>query len=98
MIDAFEANKQTDENIQKLVEKIMSDIGKRKSGNRLFDDIETCFCISNANFYFKLDLEIHKIEASKLLKNLQDEILNILPTNGILIKKPILVGVTGYNL
>lgn len=79
MIDAFEANKQTDENIQKLVEKIMSDIGKRKSGNRLFDEIETCFCISNTSFYFKLDLEIHKIEASKLLKNLQDEILDILP-------------------
>lgn len=97
MIDAFEANKQTDENIQKLVEKIMNDIGKRKGGNRLFDDIETCFCISNASFYFKLDLEIHKIEASKLLKNLQVEILDILPSKDVLIK-PTLVGGTGFNL
>ena len=83
MIDAFEANKQTDENIQKLVEKIMSDIGKRKSGNRLFDEIETCFCISNAIFDFKLDLEIHRKEAKKLCKDLQVEILSILPTKDV---------------
>ena len=83
MIDAFVANKQTDENIQKLVEKIMSDIGKRKSGNRLFDEIETCFGISNADFYFKLDLEIHRKEAKKLCKDLQVEILSILPTKDV---------------
>lgn len=51
MIEAFEDSKKGDEEIKKLVSKIMNDVSMRKCGNRLFDHIEECFLIPNSHFY-----------------------------------------------
>lgn len=94
MIEAFEENKKGDEDIKELVKKIMSDVSRRKCGNKLFDHIEECFLIPNSHFTSE-DGKV--IDTSQILSNLQKEILNILPIKTIEIK-PFLVGMTGYNL
>jgi hypothetical protein len=58
MVEAFVENKKGDEDIKKLVSKIISDIGKRKCGNRLFDDIESCFLIPNSHFKCEDDKDL----------------------------------------
>lgn len=96
MVDAFEKNKQTDEDIRKSVKSIRSDPSKRKCGNRLFDDIETCFWIPNSHFYASNSDK--KIDTSQILKSLQTEILRILPENNCVSIKPFIVGMAGFNL
>jgi hypothetical protein len=75
MVDAVDANKQTDENIDKLVGKIMNDYGSRRAGNALFDDIEKCFYVANKHYEVNMGLEVHIVDKNELLRDLQADIL-----------------------